>query len=327
MATNNGNIDLSESRYDQGTYWGRLRHFSGVTDMRTLFATDSQLEAAKTLIADYKAGTATNVGPEELWHAKKLIDSTFHPDTGEKVLLPFRMACFVPTNVAIIMGMLVPNPPVASIIFWQWMNQSVNVAFNYFNANKTTKLETAEIAASYGSAVLASCGIAVGLSEYVKQIKNVSSATKKLISRSVPFVAVAGAGTVNVFLMRQKELRDGITVEDEAGNPVGTSSRAGWMAISQVAVSRIATAFPAVMVPGLILSRLEKYPWFTNNPRIAIPVNLATITTSLAAALPCAVALFPQRASVPVTSLEDKFRNLKRADGTAIDKLYFNRGL
>ncbi|TPX31483.1 hypothetical protein SmJEL517_g05219 [Synchytrium microbalum] len=327
MAEQTTMIDISKPRYSQDSYLGRLRHFIEVTDMRTLFATDSQLEASKQLIADYKAGKITNVDEEMLWNAKKLIDSTFHPDTGEKVFLPFRMACFVPTNVAIIMGMLVPNPGMGSIIFWQWMNQSVNVAFNYFNANKTTKLETSEVAASYGSAVLASCGIAVGLNEYVKRIKNVSPATRALISRMVPFAAVAGAGTVNVFLMRQKELRDGITVTDSEGKAVGASTRAGWMAVSQVAISRIATAFPALMVPGYILSKLETQAWFRNNPRLAAPINLATITLSLAAALPCAVALFPQRAEISVASLEAKFRGLKDSAGRPVEKLYFNRGL
>jgi hypothetical protein len=41
-----------------------------------------------------------------------VVDSTIHPDTGEPVLLPFRMSAFVPTNLIVVAGMLMPNPTV-----------------------------------------------------------------------------------------------------------------------------------------------------------------------------------------------------------------------
>lgn len=45
----------------------------------------------------------------ELWKAKKVVDSTLHPDTGEPVFLPFRMSCFVLSNLVVTAGMLTPN--------------------------------------------------------------------------------------------------------------------------------------------------------------------------------------------------------------------------
>lgn len=45
----------------------------------------------------------------ELWKAKKIVDSTLHPDTGEPVFLPFRMSCFVLSNLVVTAGMLTPN--------------------------------------------------------------------------------------------------------------------------------------------------------------------------------------------------------------------------
>jgi hypothetical protein len=45
-------------------------------------------------------------------HAFVVVDSTIHPDTGEAVFLPFRMSCFVPTNMVLVAGMLLPNPSV-----------------------------------------------------------------------------------------------------------------------------------------------------------------------------------------------------------------------
>ncbi|KAJ3079016.1 hypothetical protein HK100_010534, partial [Physocladia obscura] len=222
------------------------------------------------------------------------VDSNFHSDTGEKILLPFRMASFVPTNALIVAGMLVPNPSIASILFWQWVNQSVNVAFNYCNANKTIEMNVSETVFAYGTAVASSCTIAVGLNEYVKRAKGFSPSTVKLLGRAVPFAAVAAAGTLNVFLMRSKEISEGISVIDSNGEVVGKSQSAGWSAISQVAVSRVATAFPAVFLPSIIMGQLEKTKFLKSNPRLHAPVNLITICGSLMAALPCAIALFPQ---------------------------------
>ena len=36
------------------------------------------------------------------------------------------MSAFVPTNILIIGGMLMPNPSLKGVIFWQWANQSLN---------------------------------------------------------------------------------------------------------------------------------------------------------------------------------------------------------
>lgn len=45
----------------------------------------------------------------ELWHAKKVTDSTLHPDTNQPVLLPFRMSSYVLSNLVVTAGMLTPG--------------------------------------------------------------------------------------------------------------------------------------------------------------------------------------------------------------------------
>ena len=91
-------INLSEPRYDQSTYIGRLKHFSQLTDPRNLLVSEQEIQKCQRLLAEYKAGKVKLADEEELWRAKKLVDSSMHPDTGELVFLPFRMASFVPTN-------------------------------------------------------------------------------------------------------------------------------------------------------------------------------------------------------------------------------------
>lgn len=41
------------------------------------------------------------------------------------------MSAFVPTNLLVVGGMLNPSNGLAAVIFWQWVNQSLNVAVNY----------------------------------------------------------------------------------------------------------------------------------------------------------------------------------------------------
>ncbi|CAG8479859.1 9685_t:CDS:2 [Paraglomus brasilianum] len=320
-------IDLSKPRYDQSTYVGRVRHFVDITDPRTLFVTRKGLEQAKNLINDYNAGLIRTTDPEKLWKAKKIVNSTIHPDTGEPVFLPFRMSCFVPTNLVVVAGMLTPNPSIKSIIFWQWANQSVNVAINYANANKTTKMDFKETATAYLSAVTASCGIAVGLSQAVPRLKSLSPSMKQVLSRLVPFAAVAGAGTVNVYLMRWKEIKDGIDVYDDDGRNLGKSSKAGASAVKQVAISRVLTAFPALTIPPLLLSRLEKTRWIKRNPKLILPINFGLITISLMTALPLAIGAFPQRAEVNPLALERRFWDIRDENGHVINKVYYNKGL
>lgn len=119
-------IDLSQPRYPQNTYYGRLRHFSDLTNPRNLLVTPAQLNDSKSLLARYtnqytSTTTTTTVHSaeeeERLWRAKRVVDSTVHPDTGEPIFLPFRMSSFVPTNLVVVAGVLRPNPTVSRLSY------------------------------------------------------------------------------------------------------------------------------------------------------------------------------------------------------------------
>ncbi|KAH8167096.1 hypothetical protein CIB48_g1148 [Xylaria polymorpha] len=210
-----GNRELPESQYDLSTYWGRVRHTASITDPRTLLAGKTGLDNAKKLVMAYKQGEIKDMTPE-LWKAKKIVDSTIHPDTGKPVLLPFRMSCFALSNLVVTAGMLTPGLSNTGTILWQIGNQSLNVAINNANANKSTPLSYSKLAQSYFLAVGASCSVAVGLNSLVPRLKRVSPSTKLILGRLVPFAAVASAGFLNVFLMRGEEMRVGIDVYPRA---------------------------------------------------------------------------------------------------------------
>ncbi|KAJ5819049.1 hypothetical protein N7474_004640 [Penicillium riverlandense] len=333
-----GSRGLPVSQYDLTTYWGRVRHAADISDPRTLLVSSAGLEQAKQLIASYKQNHVPVMTPE-LWRAKKVVDSTLHPDTGQPVLLPFRMSCYVITNLVVTAGMLTPGLQTTGTLLWQIGNQSLNVAINNANANKSTPLSMSQIAKSYLMAVSASCSVALGLNALVPRLKRVSPNTKLILSRLVPFAAVASASALNVFLMRGEEIRRGIDIypvlsdaerqkREEAGedsNPqsLGKSKKAATIAVGETAISRILNATPIMVVPPLILVKLEKTQWLRARPRMVTPVNLGLILTTSLFALPLALAAFPQRQAISAASLEEEFWERGGHDGM----VEFNRGM
>ncbi|KAF2266467.1 Tricarboxylate/iron carrier [Lojkania enalia] len=331
-----GNRDLPISQYDLSTYWGRVRHSADLSDPRTLFTSSTGLEHAKQLVTAYKQGKIQDMTPE-LWKAKKTIDSTLHPDTGQPVFLPFRMSCFVLSNLVVTAGMLTPGLGTAGTLGWQITNQSLNVGINFSNANKSTPLSTSTIIKSYLLAVSASCGVAVGLNSIVPRLKRLSPNAKMILGRLVPFAAVASAGVLNVFLMRGEEIRQGIDVypvltEEEKRKveigefelkPLSKSRKAATIAVGETALSRVLNATPIMVLPPLILVRLQRTEWLKQRPRMTTPVNLGLILTTSIFALPLALAAFPQREAVSDKRLEAEFHGRGGKDGL----LEFNRGI
>lgn len=115
-------INLDKPRWDQGTYYGRLRHFFVTTNPLNILCTADELNQAKDIVTRYRwvqnptkilmqtnehivndstrkisrRGEKVDIPEDEIWRAKNIYDSAFHPDTGEKMILIGRMAAQVP---------------------------------------------------------------------------------------------------------------------------------------------------------------------------------------------------------------------------------------
>jgi hypothetical protein len=140
-------------------------------------------------------------------------------------------------------------------------------------------------------AVGASCGVALGLNALVPRLRSLSPNAKVLAGRLVPFAAVASAGALNVFLMRGEEIRQGIDVypvltdeerlKVDAGQmelkAVGKSKKAATLAVGETAVSRVLNATPIMVLPPLILVRLQKTEWLKQRPRMTLPINIGMV--------------------------------------------------
>lgn len=321
-----GPLPLPDSRYDLDTYIGRVKHCAEISDPTMLLSTSKDIEEAKRLIWDYRNGVIPEMIPQ-LWRAKKVLDSSIHPDNGDTVFLPFRMSCCVLSNLVVTAGMLTPGLGNIGTVFWQIANQSLNVAVNTANANKSHPLSTQQLVTSYFLAVGASCGVALGLNSIVPRLKNVSANTKLVLGRLVPFAAVVSAGIVNVFLMRSQEIKKGITVFDEEGNQLGVSKKAAFQAVGETALSRVINATPIMVLPPLLLVQLQKSVLKNKSLGVLTFANLGLIFTTSLVALPFALAVFPQRRFVNPNHLEEKFHNLKDKNGNELKSVWFNRGI
>lgn len=321
-----GPLPLPESRYDLSTYWGRVRHCAEIVDPTMLLTTQKDLKHAREVVGSYRHGELKETTPE-FWHAKKLLDSTVHPDNGETVLLPFRMSCNVFSNLVVTAGMLTPNLGTAGTLFWQWANQSLNVAVNSANANKSHPMSTKQLITNYAVAVSASCGVAVGLNKLVPKLKNLKPNTRLILGRLVPFAAVVSAGIVNVFLMRGNEIRKGISVYDSDGEEVGKSKKAAVIAVGETALSRVINATPVMVIPPLILVRLQRTVLKGKPFSVQTLASLGVIAVTAFTALPFALALFPQRQAIHLNKLESELQGKKNKNGKDVELVYFNRGI
>jgi len=316
---NNNRINIDEPRYDQATYSGRAKHFFITTNPLNVFATSSQLDKARQLVVQYRSGQVpAGVSENDVWQAKHLYDSAFHPDTGEKMFILGRMSAQVPMNMFITGCMMTFYKTTPAVVFWQWFNQSFNAVVNYTNRSGDSPISTQRLGISYVAATLGATGTALGLNKLVKSMP-------PLVGRYVPFAAVAAANCINIPCMRSREVTHGIPVFTADGERVGQSTKAAQKAISQVVVSRVIMATPGMLIPPIIMSYLEKGAFLKKYPLMTAPTQIGIVGFFLVFATPMCCALFPQKSSIAVSSLEQELQDkLKERN---ISRVYFNKGL
>ncbi|XP_074640676.1 sideroflexin-5-like [Tubulanus polymorphus] len=314
---------LNTSRFDQRSFSGRLRHFMDITDPRTLFTSKAKLKESIDLIEAFKLGSLpAEITNKQLWEAQKIKQAIIHPDTGEKILAPFRMSGYVPFGSPIVVGLLLPNPTLRATVFWQWLNQSHNACVNFANRNATKPTPMKRFLVGYIGAVTTAVSIALGLSVLIKRANRFTPATKMLIQKFVPFPAVAAASTCNVILMRNNELSEGIEVYDANENAVGTSVLAAKKALKEMAFTRAFLPAPILLIPPTAMALFERTKFLRRFPKMHLPINATVTTLSFAFALPLAIALFPQISQVKTSDLEDEIQQK-----TKESILYYNKGL
>ncbi|XP_009872735.1 PREDICTED: sideroflexin-1-like, partial [Apaloderma vittatum] len=260
---------------------------------------------------------------DQLWRAKYIYDSAFHPDTGEKMILIGRMSAQVPMNMTITGCMLTFYRTTPAVLFWQWVNQSFNAIVNYTNRSGDAPITPSQLGTAYVSATTGAVVTALGLKSLTKHLP-------AIIGRYVPFAAVAAANCINIPLMRQRELKLGIPITDENGKRLGESTAAAQKAIFQVVVSGhwelISFSSPPA-IPPVIMTMLEKRAFLKRYPYLNAPLQVGLVGLCLVFATPLCCALFPQKSSMPVSSLEPEVQAQIQEKDPWLETVYFNKGL
>ncbi len=302
---------------------------------RQTFISDKDAMWAKQKIADYRTKEDKKKGGvemtdkefEEILKADRLSKSVYHPDTGEKVPIPFRMCTFVPMNMPIVFGMVCTSQTLLNVTFWQWLNQTYNACWNYSNRNATSSFTAAELGKAYAGAVTSSVGIALLGRQISRKFGITSGSISKMrfVNGLVSLFALSTAGFLNLYLIRYNETRKGITVSHK-GKPMGLSQNAAKIAVFNSAMTRAVLPIPLLMFTPLCWKIAEIMKLAPKGKVSIIALDMVFIVFALTFSLPVAISLFKQTITVPREKLEPQYQHMI-VDGQEVTHFEFNKGL
>jgi tricarboxylate carrier len=323
-------FSLSSPRYDQGSFVGRTLHFYSVNDPFTLARSNAEIAAARERLEQYKRDGVGKA--EELWEARRLVESAVHPDTGDVIPAPLRFSAFVPMNMFIVTATLSPIVlnSFAMTGMCHLVNQSYNAAINFANRNASNPVPTDKLLEGFAGAVTTSLSFGLSATWMTRKVASMPGASPKaagIIRATLPFLASALAGSANVGLMRRNELTDGVDMYDHEGVCRGKSVKAGETGIMKCAAARMIWNVPAMFLPAVFMNQLDKVQWLRRVPVLRMAADVGVATSCLMVAVSPALAVFPQRDCLEVTTLEPGLQGLKDSQGNPVDRLWYNKGL
>uniref|UniRef100_A0A0K0F099 Sidoreflexin n=1 Tax=Strongyloides venezuelensis TaxID=75913 RepID=A0A0K0F099_STRVS len=317
-------LDLSQPRFDQSTFTGRLKRFFGIINPFFLTFSSSYLEQCRKTVLDYKNGKFDpNMTVDELWTAKRHYDSAYHPETGEKTFVLGRMSAQAPCNSFIKGGMLTFYKNPYAVFFWHYLNQAHGAMLNYCNrSGKAGSGDDVRLMTAFACATTVGVGTALSLNHIVGNMKLPS-----LINRFVPFIASSIAMSTNIPIMRQREFIEGIAVKDENNVILGRSTVAAKWAIGTVVLSRILMAAPYMLLSPVIMDIISKTKFYNHNRWVSGPIQcfLTFVILSISAPIGCSV--FPQNGEIYVSSLEPELQEKISKHSKSITVVRYNKGL
>lgn len=292
-------------------------------DPRTLFTTNKELKDSLQLLDEFKNGKIdVDINEKDLWEAQRLKQAIIHPDTGEKILMPFRMSGFVPFNTPVLAGLLMSNPTLHQVLFFQCLNQTHCALINYANRNATKPTKISNFLQGYTGAVTAAASLSLGLNLLVRKANKLKPFVKSLLQRFAPIPALITASTLNVVLMRKHELDEGIDVLDNKGQVIGTSKLAAKNALEEMAISRAVLSASSMILPAILMTSTERIGTLKRMPRLTKLINLLICAGTFFISLPVTNAIFPQISKINTKDLEPHIQQK-----TMEKVIYYNRGL
>lgn len=299
-------------------------------DPSTLLASDDEVKASVKQINDFQYHGEVGGSDESLWEARKLRDSAIHPDTGEIIPRPFRMAGYVPFNGPVCVAMMVSTTTPA-LLFWNWVNQSQNALVNYFNRNASSPTSNETLIKSYATAVSCALAVAFGVSQLIQ--RRFDPATAKKFLKFVALPASMIASSANAYIMRSPEIEAGVTVyHEDMRTEVAPASAAelrshvaARKAVMETVYSRILLQIPTFFFPPMFMMIPPIAALAARSAVANITLNTFVTLVGFGLGLPAAVAVFPQIGSLDVNELEPELQAAAKAKG--LSHVYYNKGL
>ena len=258
-------------------------------------------------------------------HNKALTSATVNPSTQEPIFWMFRFSSFIPVNIPICFG-LITSKTVYGQMFWQMVNQSYNVGFNYANKTRTNnnEISNTELSKMYTFAVVSSCTISGLITHFSKNLFNPNhSHLVHTLSRGfIPFVSVFLSSQLNLYFVRRIDMEKGIPVYDSNGVEYGKSVNMAWNSFTETATCRTIFRFCSCMFPPLIEYAILKNHVINaivkTNPMMWTVLRVGIITACLYGSMPLSFAFYPEKMKVNAENSEIQFKN---------KDLYYNRGI
>eukprot|EP01013_Petalomonas_cantuscygni_P001254 TRINITY_DN11272_c0_g2_i1.p1 TRINITY_DN11272_c0_g2~~TRINITY_DN11272_c0_g2_i1.p1 ORF type:complete len:333 (-),score=71.65 TRINITY_DN11272_c0_g2_i1:153-1151(-) len=321
-------FDVDDTPFLTDTFMGRVRQMLTFVDPSQLLYTKQTIfEYGDTMRKVREGGrsAASDMSDHELWRRKLIYESATNGD--ELVMRPCRMSGFVVYNGPVCVGaMLAQTTP--AILFWHFINQTQNAAVNFFNSPPGQSLPTSTLLSAYVAACGSAVGVAFGSAQLIRKTVSDAALRTRLL-RFVAFPASCAAGAANCFFMRRHELTAGVDVaipgaDGKPGAVVGKSQRAAYEGLRDTIISRMILPMPTFLIPPalMMLPPVARFAAASKFRSVAVPAVFLLMAFQVG--LPHAIALFPQRATLPINRLE---ADLRAKVPAGVEWVSYNKGL
>lgn len=331
--------DVDKPLYDQTSYWGRFKqmyYLCGPGSWNTLFVSKQEIQSCVDFVQKYRnlpIERKEAVLPQNILWAKHVKDATCHPDTNSPIPFPFRMSAHVPMNTLLLVGMLSARTRGHHVIA-QTCNQTFNAFQFFFNRNHSNKVSNGTLALATVAAVGGATGAVFLMDKWIEKLRSRGSRHFAFAQLLLPLVCAASAKPFQIAIMRSDELFHGVKVYDETQETCfGSSAIAGLTAIGLTITTRITYLLQPMLLPPLLMQGMKKVKPLKRMPMLLQAINVSFICACSAIATPMCIALFEQRSSLDVSSLEPELQDKVRShyDGCSVAeeryRVYFNKGL
>jgi hypothetical protein len=79
---------------------------------------------------------------------------------------------------------------------------------------------------------------------------------------------------IDVFPVSSVTGEDGQETTEVSDKSLGKSSKAAFIAVGETATSRVLNAIPVMVVPSLLLLKIQKTEWLKKRPSLLMPANI-----------------------------------------------------